>query len=237
MKKKAPPTFQTYARDFLSDTMGLSLAASGAHARLRAWSWEHGPVPRDPAVRARLIGGSATRAAGVWTEIVHLWVDTEHGFVDAQLEEQRVDQHDFIVEQTRKARLGAEALWAKRRAEQAARGDARTMPAGMPAAVPQELPELCPDDAPALCTLHSADLDQNQKEQRRSRVAPPADSPQVLLKIAHTVLDDVEAQALDPKSAVEEIKCRAAKAQLQYDGDRVRKAVESAMYQRTRQHR
>lgn len=77
--------------------------------------------------------------------------------------------------------------------------------------------------------------DQDQKEQRRSRVAmhPPEDAPKVLAKLAHTVFDDVDAGLVPLSDVREELKMRAAKANLVYDADRIRKALDSAEHQRS----
>lgn len=79
------------------------------------------------------------------------------------------------------------------------------------------------------------DLDQDRKsneEQRGPRHLPEND--RVLTKLAHTVLDDVDAGRLVTGEVSEELKCRAARAQLRYDGDRVRKALDCAEVQRRR---
>lgn len=77
--------------------------------------------------------------------------------------------------------------------------------------------------------------DPKDQEQRRSRVAPLEDeAPGVLVKLAHGVLEDLDTQAFDPLDTAEELKRRAAKAHIRYDGDRVRKALESADVQRRR---
>lgn len=80
--------------------------------------------------------------------------------------------------------------------------------------------------------------DQNQEDQRRSRGAlrsqPPDDAPRVLQRLAHDVLDDIENGQLNGLDAPEELKTRAAKANLLYDSDRIRKALDCADAQRAR---
>jgi hypothetical protein len=56
----------------------------------------------------------------------------------------------------------------------------------------------------------------------------------VLVKVAHTVLDDIEAGTLDPTEVFEEFKVRCAKAYLVYDGRETTKALESAQARRRR---
>jgi hypothetical protein len=90
------------------------------------------------------------------------------------------------------------------------------------------------DCAPSSST---SSTDQNQKEQRRQRVAPrmPDEAPHVLARLAHCVLDDVASGHVDERDVSSELKERAAKARIQYDAERIRKALDSAEYQRRRQ--
>lgn len=67
------------------------------------------------------------------------------------------------------------------------------------------------------------------------------ENPRGLVKLAHSVFDDLDAgrpgshgEPLTPDDVVEELKCRAAKAHIRYDGDRDRKALDSAEVQRRR---
>lgn len=82
------------------------------------------------------------------------------------------------------------------------------------------------------------DQNQDQKEQRAVRAIrlPRLDENQGLLtRIAHHIYDDIERGRVHAADATEELKTRAARAHLRYDGDRVRKALESADVQRRRQ--
>lgn len=75
--------------------------------------------------------------------------------------------------------------------------------------------------------------DQNQKEQR----AAARDSHRVLVRLAHDVLDAVSTGTVDERDLSSELKTRAAKAQIAYDSESVRKALDSAEHQRVRQAR
>jgi len=82
------------------------------------------------------------------------------------------------------------------------------------------------------------ELQQEQKDQRRSRVAMPSanendnENPALLTKLAHGVLDDVDAGKIRPDEDKDELKDRAAKAGLERSGDRIRKALDCALAQR-----
>lgn len=68
--------------------------------------------------------------------------------------------------------------------------------------------------------------DRNPQEQRFA--------PRVLARLAHTVLDDVDAGRLDVLDVPEELKLRAARARLDYTAEALGKARESAEVQRRR---
>ena len=78
--------------------------------------------------------------------------------------------------------------------------------------------------------------DQDQVEQRADRAprvnANEDENPRVLLKLAHSVFDEFTAGRLTMDDLAEELKSRAAHAHIRYDGDRVRKALQSAESQR-----
>lgn len=116
-----------------------------------------------------------------------------------------------------------------------------TLPEWLPKSVTPLLAECLPGDSPtpasALCTLHSADQTQDHKNQPPSGpvlVENPVenDNPRVLLKLAHTVLDEQMAGAFAAEDLETVFERRAARAGLNYAGDRTRKALESAQVQR-----
>jgi hypothetical protein len=64
----------------------------------------------------------------------------------------------------------------------------------------------------------------------------PEDSYRVLLKLAHTVLDELPGGDFDPVEAMEALKRKAALARIPYASTAARKALESAHHQQRRQH-
>lgn len=74
------------------------------------------------------------------------------------------------------------------------------------------------------------------QEQRRSRAATrsPEDSPRLLVRLAHGVFDDIAAGHIDRLDLAAELKQRAAQARVEYDAERIRKALDSAEAQRAR---
>jgi hypothetical protein len=65
-------------------------------------------------------------------------------------------------------------------------------------------------------------------------VDPRPEHPRLLEKLAHITLDRVDAGEVPESDTSEELKCAAARARIRYDGDRTRKALDSARVQRRR---
>lgn len=78
------------------------------------------------------------------------------------------------------------------------------------------------------------DQDQEQSAPARTLNGQVSESRRSLLKIAHGVYADLDAGRLTADELTEELKTRAALAHIRYDGDRVRKALDSADVQRHR---
>jgi hypothetical protein len=76
--------------------------------------------------------------------------------------------------------------------------------------------------------------DQEQRRKAAAKYSPPIEHPKLLEKLAHLTLDRVQSGEVPESDTSEELKCAAAKAHIRYDGDRTRKALDSAMVQRQR---
>jgi hypothetical protein len=239
-----PPAYQCYARDALTTTSAMTLAETGVWAKLRWWTWMNGPVQLE---RLHIILGVTPGAAKkYWAVIEASWARTPEGWVAPDLETQRQSLRSFHEAQAAKAAAGGRArAEALRRARGHSPGSAPGLPAGrlpgmagdepagLPGAVPGTLPEVCPRCAPALCSCSLQDPTQIQEDQPLRGPSPAEnDNPRVLLKLAHTVLDEQKAGAFADTDIEEVFERRAARLQLNYAGDRTRKALESAQKQR-----
>jgi hypothetical protein len=92
---------------------------------------------------------------------------------------------------------------------------------------------LQPNEAPSH-PIRVLDQDQEQRRQTAAKYSPPVEHPKLLEKLAHMTLDRVQSGEVPDSDTSEELKCAAAKAHVRYDGDRTRKALDSAMVQRQR---
>jgi hypothetical protein len=259
-KKNAPPAFQCYAGDFLADTQGCLLSAKGAHIQFRCYAWLRGPVPLDPDRRALILGVKRTEADKAWAEIEHLWRETPAGFVEDAIEAQRSEKKALSQLNSLKGQASAAARRAHREATARATGaQPRLQPERPPndhrdinRAATERQPEAQPNGNSSDFRLLDQTQDQDQRpaaavrpvETVENAVTPrfPRDlhepTMEVFTKLAHTILDDVEAGKVEQSEIWDEIKCRAASAHLNYaamngQGDQLcQQAMQSALRQR-----
>lgn len=78
-----------FVRDYLAATRHFSLVERGAYTDLLFFQWEMGALPREPERLARLIGCSLDEFNSVWSVLRTKFVESEHGLVNARLEEHR----------------------------------------------------------------------------------------------------------------------------------------------------
>jgi len=79
-----------YTLDFLDGTADMTLETIGAYIRLLAYSWDHGPLPREPALLARLMGAADGRQARrVWKGLQGKFIAADDGWRNPRLEDSR----------------------------------------------------------------------------------------------------------------------------------------------------
>lgn len=61
-----PPAYLHYAKDFLTGTMTLPLAARGLYASLLSYQWDAGGIPDDPILMARAASCEVEEIAKFW---------------------------------------------------------------------------------------------------------------------------------------------------------------------------
>lgn len=106
-----PPAFQFYAKEWLSSTAEMSLAAQGAYMRLLAWSWDNGPLATDEARRARLVGLTVPKFKRLWSEFSLKWDHTPAGFTNKKLEAKRAELHAYRNRRREAGKAGADSRW------------------------------------------------------------------------------------------------------------------------------
>lgn len=81
--------FEIDATEEIAMTLHWPLEACGAFQRLRCWSWRHGRIPAEAAVRARILGLALELHDALWMVIAPAFTAVEGGFVLVALEQQR----------------------------------------------------------------------------------------------------------------------------------------------------
>lgn len=231
------PAYQVYAVTHLSDTLICSLEAQGAHTRLRSWSWLHGPIPAAIESLARVLGVPPKHAARLWAEIRPLFVEGSGGFIDPDLERQRSEHAAFRAVQSAK---GLKSGQARRMRRAIAEGQPQDTPDGNRGSTAVSTGET-PEGQPSEHSFVLSSEDQVQERDQDQR-PPAAALPQVheatypvLLKLAHGVIDDYRDGRITWPDTSHELKDRARAHHLSWahQPDLIRKALESALAQRT----
>ena len=108
-----PPAFQFYAGDWLTGTLGLSLAARGAYITLLAYQWDKGGIPGDDKMVLKRILSCSSRDLKAVMETISIHFDKcDDGlWRNPRLEMVRSEQSAYKEERTRAGRLGAEKRW------------------------------------------------------------------------------------------------------------------------------
>ena len=205
-----PPAFPFYVKDWLSGTRRLSLEAKGVYIDLLAWSWDNGPIPYRVAEVATILGLSRAQVVDKWRQLRRRhFKKCATGYINPRLERERAKCRAFAKLQAERGRRSGVA--------RANRGATAVQPALNPALA---------------LTSALADHDQDQEQCARAHDAP-AKSIRSLTKIAHLVLDDVGRGHVPARAALDELKLRAARAKIPYDGRVITKAITSAEVQRS----
>ena len=104
------PWYKKFPVEHLLAAADLSLESEGALMRMRDWSWIHGPLPKSPQEIATLL--RAPKKSALIGELIHRFFrEAAEGFVDPELEKQRLDAQDKSKKRATAGGLGAEARW------------------------------------------------------------------------------------------------------------------------------
>ncbi len=85
------PWLKIYPANWLTETLGLSLAAKGALWQLICVSWSRGPLPTDEEQLRRLAGADPADWPSLWAEIRSHWTAGDAGLVNGMVEDERAD--------------------------------------------------------------------------------------------------------------------------------------------------
>lgn len=126
------PAFQFYPQDFLVGTAMMSAEEVGGYIRLLCYEWEHGPIPNDDAVIARLTGCGGNAVASIRHKF---GIDVAGRLVNERLEKVRQEQAAYREKQ----RVNAKKRWNEGNSDGLA----------MPPHMPPHMPKRCPSPSPS----------------------------------------------------------------------------------------
>src|SRR5262245_8119359 len=112
-KDRDRPAFLFYVRNWLSSTKGMAPDLKGHYIDLLCWAWDNGPLPDDPAWRARMFGVTVAEADRVWSGLREKWkapTETCPGWINERLEAQR----KLLIEATERGSFAARERWRNR---------------------------------------------------------------------------------------------------------------------------
>jgi uncharacterized protein YdaU (DUF1376 family) len=110
----APPAFQFYATDFLSDApvIAMTLEERGAFITLLCIAWTEEGIPADHKKLAKLLRVSARKFAEIWEAMEVCWHDTGEGrYVSRKLEGIREEMRARSKSASEAGARGARARW------------------------------------------------------------------------------------------------------------------------------
>jgi len=217
-KAKKAPAFQFYVHDWLTGTKALTYAEKGLYVDMLATSWDIGPLPAAVPALAREMHTPLADFVKLWRTLRRKFRRVRRG--------NRVCLINPRLERVRRER----EMYLKKQRENGGKGGRPRKPTGKPTGSEVGNPTGNPTPNPkkplqsSVFDLHQEikTIDQDPREDARG---VPVHG--VLTKLAEDVLQDIGADAPDSE-LIDELKTRAAKARLVYDGRSATKAIDSA---------
>lgn len=130
------PWWPRYVRDYLADTLDLTLEEDGAYTRLLDWQWMHGCVPDTPAGLAAVMRVPPAKAKRLWVGLARFFPERSgDGWQNRRMERERGAQ----MNRSAQAQFAAKELHRQRR-ERSADADADAYADAPADALPKPLP-------------------------------------------------------------------------------------------------
>lgn len=110
----APPAFQFYATDFLSDgpVIAMSLEERGAYITMLCVAWTEQGLPNDHKRLAKLLRVSTRKFADIWESMEVCWqVDDSGRLVSPKMEGIRTEMRERSNTASEAGKRGAKKRW------------------------------------------------------------------------------------------------------------------------------
>lgn len=144
------PAFQFYARDFLVGTMPMTTAQVGLYIRALAYSWDAGPLTTDTDELARTLLCPVAEFRKLWPVVVRKFEQTDAGFVNRRLEQEREKQEAYRAQCAANGAKGGRPQKPKHNP---------SVISGLSETKPKPNPE--ESSASAICDLHTASAERD----------------------------------------------------------------------------
>ena len=108
------PAFPLYASDFDMDTNTWTNEEVGVYLRLLLAEWVNGGLPDDPQKLAKIVRISRKKFLNVFKNISHKFHKNGNGLLEnKRLEKERQDKLNFLEQQSKSGKKGADIRWGK----------------------------------------------------------------------------------------------------------------------------
>jgi uncharacterized protein YdaU (DUF1376 family) len=110
----APPAFQFYPTDFISDApvMAMTLEERGAYITLLCIAWTENGIPADHTKLARVLHLSTARFKRVWSAVEGCWESDGNGrLISPRMEKVRAEAKAKSNAASQAGKAGAKARW------------------------------------------------------------------------------------------------------------------------------
>ena len=139
------PYYQRYPRDYIADTMTLTLEEHGAYNLLLDYQWLHGFVPKSPEILGKIWRISPTNARRLWATLADFFPADETG----QRRNDRMERERQKADsRSDRGRGAAEERWRKHRLSNAQASDKHMLDDAIPDPEAEAEPETEKNAAP-----------------------------------------------------------------------------------------
>lgn len=120
--------FPLYVKDIMMSrkVSKMSNEEFGIYMKLLCHQWLDGPLPKDMEELANMCGCVVGAMVTAWEHLGLCFKEYKEGYLNTFLEEVRIEQKNRSEKASRAGRMGAEAMWAKKR--EAGKRNAEAMP-------------------------------------------------------------------------------------------------------------
>ena len=183
MKETPLPMMPFFVGDYITGTRSLTLQERGAYTDLLFQEWAIGPLPKEPARLASLLGCTTRTLERLWKVIGSKFEEAPDGYINRRLESERRLALAKRARNVEKATGAAKARWELRELKEQMRkapsipsSNAASNAPGNPTPVLEAMLEQCPPSPSPSPSPHIKTLPEINSVAKRARSASPRGS-------------------------------------------------------------